>query len=302
MNEVGKAITNKLIEIHGSRDFTIGFLPYKRSMWNCMSSVYAECKAAGATVYCLPIPYYRMKGRRVVDRMDYEREYFSEAQPISLLEVVDLDYLVIHYPYDSNNVVTNMLPEYYTEQLKKYGEVIYIPYTCTSGRQFRVQPGIANVDYAFLPSEADAVAFVQEWAELGVDFSGRVFGYGSPKMDIIPKLPRGSATLVLNSLAPFLYSPVWKMNQYKSVMMEELEKGHEVIFRPHPLLSQTIKSIQPDMGLLYRDLISWIHNHDVFLDEGEDLENTLAHTGYLISDPSSVLEMWKSTGREYRVL
>lgn len=303
MNEVGKAITKKLIEIHGSRDFTIGFLPYKRSMWNCMSSVYAECKAAGATVYCLPIPYYRMKGRKVVDRMDYEREYFSEAQPISLLEVVDLDYLVIHYPYDSNNVVTNMLPEYYTEQLKKYGEVIYIPYTCTSGRQFRVQPGIANVDYAFLPSEADAAAFVQEWAALGVDFSGRVFGYGSPKMDAIQKCGTGSATLVIGSLAAFLASPMDRINLWQNHITNEIGRGRKVIFRPHPLLRQTIKSMRPDMMAHYDKFIAWCETRDnVSVDVSEDLETALSSADYLISDPSSVLEMWQSTGREYRII
>ena len=302
MNEIGKRITEELIRISNGTDFSIAFLPYKRSMWNSMSSVYAECKAAGATAYCLPMPYYRMKGRRDIDRTDWDIRYFTEAQDIALLEVIDLDYLVIHYPYDSNNIVTSMLPEYHTERLKKYGKVIYIPYTCTSGRQFRVQPGIANVDYAFLPTEADAETFISEWAELGVDFTGRAFGYGSPKMDVIPKLSHGSATLVLNSLAPFLYNPLWKIEQYKAVMAEELNAGHDVIFRPHPLLRQTIKSIRPDMGLLYRDLVAWIHDQNIYLDEDEDLENTLAHTGYLISDPSSVLEMWISTGREYRVL
>ena len=303
MNEVGKRITKELIQRSNGTDFSIAFLPYKRSMWNSMSSVYAECKAAGATVYCLPIPYYRMKGRRVVDRMDYEREYFSEAQPISLLEVVDLDYLVIHYPYDSNNVVTNMLPEYYTEQLKKYGEVIYIPYTCTSGRQFRVQPGIANVDYAFLPSEADAAAFVQEWAELGVDFSGRVFGYGSPKMDAMQKCSCGSATLVINSLAPYLYAPFVRIDAYRRVITNEIGRGRKVIFRPHPLLRQTIKSMRPDTEEAYSQFIKWCNEQEnVIVDETENLEQALEEADYLISDPSSVLEMWVSTGREYRVL
>lgn len=303
MNEIGKKITQKLIEIHGSSDFSIAFFPYKRSMWNSMASVYEECKAAGATVYCLPIPYYRMKGRRVVDRIDYEREYFSEAQPISLLEVVDLDYLVIHYPYDSNNVVTNMLPEYYTEQLKKYGEIIYIPYTCTSGRQFRVQPGIANVDYAFLPSEADAAAFVQEWAALGVDFSGRVFGYGSPKMDAIQKCGTGSATLVIGSLAAFLASPMDRINLWQHHITNEIGRGRKVIFRPHPLLRQTIKSMRPDMMAHYDKFIAWCETRDnMSVDVSEDLETALSSADYLISDPSSVLEMWQSTGREYRII
>ena len=48
MNEIGKRIADKLAEIHGSRDFSIAFLPYKRSMWNSMESVYTECWSSGA--------------------------------------------------------------------------------------------------------------------------------------------------------------------------------------------------------------------------------------------------------------
>ena len=302
MNEIGRRITDKIIEIHGSSDFVIAFLPYKRSMWNSMESVYSECRAAGAKVYCIPLPYYRMKGRKVIDKPDYDIAYFDGAQDIFYLPLLDLDYLVIHYPYNGNNTVTNMYPEYYTENLRQYGKVIYIPYTCSSGRQFRVQPGIANIDYAFLPSESDAELFIKEWAEMGVDFTGRVFGYGSPKMDAIQKCPEGTATLVLNSLAPFLRAPFDKLFQYKAVILEELGAGRQVIFRPHPLLAQTIKSLRPDTELSYRDFISWLHEHNVELDDSEELESTLSRAGYLISDWSSVLEMWISTGREYKVL
>ena len=66
MNEIGKNITDKLIEIHGSTDFVIGFLPYKRSMWNCMESVYEECLKSGAVAYIMPLPYYLMPDKTVV--------------------------------------------------------------------------------------------------------------------------------------------------------------------------------------------------------------------------------------------
>lgn len=299
MNEIGHKITEKIIEIHGSDNFTIGFLPYKRSMWNCMESVYQECLKTNAEACILPLPYYLMPEKTIVSELDL---FPDNALGISMLEKISFDYLVIHYPYDGNNKVTSMLPRYYTAELKQYGEIIYIPYTCTGGRQFHVQPGIANVDYAFLPSEAEAEAFVREWAELGVDFSGSVFGFGSPKMDSARKCSCGSATLIVNSLAPFLYAPFIKLDTYRRIMEEELAAGNRVIFRPHPLLRQTIKSMRPDTEAAYEDLLSWIHMHNVDLDESEYLEKAFEETNLLISDPSSVLQMWQSTGREYRVI
>ena len=299
MNEIGKKITRKLIEIHGGTDFVIGFLPYKRSMWNSMESVYQECLNTGAVAYVLSLPYYLMPEKEVV----CERELFPEALDISLLGKISFDYLVIHYPYDGHNKVTSMLPEYYTAELRNYGKVIFIPYSCTPGIFTRLHSGLANIDYAFLCSEAECDAFISEWAAHGVDFTGRVFGYGSPKMDAIQKCSRGSATLVINSLAPYLYAPFVKIDAYRRVITNEIERGRKVIFRPHPLLRQTIKSMRPDTAEAYSEFIKWCNEQEnVIVDETENLEQALEEADYLISDPSSVLEMWQSTGREYTVL
>lgn len=299
MNEIGKQITDKIIEIHGSTDFVIGFLPYKRSMWGCMESVYQECRNAGAVAYILPLPYYLMPDKEVV----CERELFPEALDISLLGKIGFDYLVIHYPYDGNNRVTSMLPEYYTAELRNYGKVIFIPYSCTTGIFTRLHAGLANIDYAFLRSETECNNFIQEWQTRGVDFSGRVFGFGSPKMDSIKKCSHGSATLVINSLAPYLYAPFVRIDAYRRVITNEIGRGRKVIFRPHPLLRQTIKSMRPDTEEAYNEFVEWCKTQEnVTFDESEDLENALEQADYLVSDPSSVLEMWMSTGREYTVI
>ena len=238
MNEIGRRITEKLIEIHGHKDFVIGFLPYKLSMWNSMASVYEECRKAGAVAYILPLPYYLMPDKEII----CEKELFPEegTLDISMIQKISFDYLVIHYPYDGNNRVTSMLPEYYTAQLRNYGKVIFIPYSCTPGIFTRLHSGLANIDYAFLCSEGERDAFIAEWKAHGVDFSGRVFGYGSPKMDAIAKLEQGKGqyltTLVINSLGPFLSAPVRRLELYRHHISNEIGRGRRVIFRPHPLL------------------------------------------------------------------
>ena len=301
MNEIGKNITDKLIEIHGSTDFVIGFLPYKRSMWNSMASVYEECRKAGAVAYILPLPYYLMPDKQIVN----EQDLFSKegALDISMIQKISFDYLVIHYPYDGNNKVTSMLPEYYTAQLRNYGKVIFIPYSCSPGIFTRLHSGLANIDYAFLRSEEECEAFIAEWAKHEVDFSGRVFGYGSPKMDMMQKCSCGSATLVINSLGPYLSAPFIRIQAYQQAITDEIDRGRNVIFRPHPLLRQTIKSMRPDTEEAYNEFAEWCEaQENVIYDETEDLEHALEQADYLVSDPSSVLEMWQSTGREYTVL
>lgn len=301
MNEIGKRITDKLIEIHGSPDFAIAFLPYKKSMWNSMESVYEECKAAGAMAFCIPIPYYRLKGHKEIERIDSDQNLFKDAAETSLLQKVAWDFVVIHYPYDNNNLVTRMLPTYHTAELRNYGKVVYIPYSCTNMRQLRVQPGIANVDYVFLGSDAEAISFIDEWKDIGVDFTGRVFGYGSPKMDAMQKLDSGFTTLIINSLGPFLITPMKRIGMYRDAIQEEIQTKM-VIFRPHPLLRQTIKALRPDVENEYNRFLEWVKQVGGIVDESEDLEGALASADYLISDPSSVLEMWVSAGRKFKVL
>ena len=299
MNEIGKQITDKIIEIHGSTDFVIGFLPYKRSMWNSMASVYEECRKAGAVAYILPLPYYLMPEKKII----VEQRFFRDALNIEYLKKINFDYLVIHYPYDGNNRVTSMLPKYYTAELRNYGKVIFIPYSCSPGIFTRLHTGLANIDYAFLRSEEECEAFIAEWAAHGVDFSGRVFGYGSPKMDAMQKCSCGSSTLVINSLAPYLSAPFVKIDAYQTVITHEIGRGRKVIFRPHPLLQQTIKSMRPDTEEAYNGFVEWCKaQENVIYDETEDLEHALEQADYLFSDPSSVLEMWQSTGREYRII
>jgi len=302
MNEIGKRIVEKLIEIHGSDDFRIAFLPYKRSMWDSMQSVYEECRILKKEPYIISLPYYRMVDGHI-DCID--KDQFENAHDETALDEVQFDYVVIHYPYDNNNKVTSMLEKYYTAQLCKYGKVIYIPYSCSSMRQLRVQPGLANIDYAFLSSEADADAFIKEWNEYGIDFTGRVFGYGSPKMDAIQKCFHEGNTqtaLIVNSLGAYLLNPFCKLEQYRNKIIEQMAAGYSVIFRPHPLLRQTIKSMRPDAELPYIQFIEWAKMVGCYVDETEDLEQALTEADVLISDPSSIVEMWESTGRECVVL
>lgn len=319
MNEIGRKITNKLIELHGGKDFTIAFLPYKRSMWNSMQSVYEECKASGIDAHCMPIPYYRMKENKQVDKIDSDFKLFGDiAERIEDLEQLHPDYIAIHYQYEDHNKVTNMLPQFFTKALKdKYGaKIIFLPYGIGMGRgHFALQPGCRYIDYAFLEDQDNLERFNAGWQYMGVDFTGRAFTFGSPKLDLIHRDPvpvpdewlriidGRSVTLVANSLGAFLTDPLGRIALYREYITRETEGGRAVIFRPHPLLTQTIKSMMPHITDRYTELIGWMRTQKyLIIDDTEYLEYSFSVADKLISDPSSLLPMWITSGRGYEVL
>ena len=317
MNEIGRRITDKLIEIHGSNDFSIAFLPYKRSMWNSMESVFEECKASGIDAHCYPIPYICLKENKEIDCVKSDFALFGDiAEPIETL--TESDYVAIHYQYEDHNKVTSMLPEYFTKALKdRYkAKIVYLPYGIYGNQPvYSLQPGCRFVDYAFVEDETAANLFLTGWQTQGVDFSGRVFGFGSAKLDAMKKLTREipkewediidgrSVTLICNSLGAFLGDPFRNIDMYEGRTIRELYEGHAVIFRPHPLLRQTIRSMRPEASQRYDNFISEMKVRDhVIVDESEYLERAFGIADRLISNPSSVVPMWRVTGKPCEVV
>lgn len=317
MNEIGRKIADKIIELHGSTEFKVAFLPYKRSMWNSMESVYEELKASGVEVHCYPIPYLRMKENKEPDYVDSDYDLFGDiAEPIETL--TSADYVAIHYQYEDHNKVTNMLSEYFTEAIRdRYRcKVVFLPYGIYGNQsRYSLQPGCRYVDYAFLESDDAVNLFISGWQTQGVDFTGRAFSYGSPKLDAMNKLKRDmpeewkdiigdrSVTLICNSLGPFLGDPFRRLTLYHHHILDEIGKGHAVIFRPHPLLRTTIRSMMPSMAQDYDAFISWAHSQEgVIVDESEYLERAFGIADRMISDISSVIPMWQMTGKPLEVI
>ena len=309
MNEIAKKIVKKLIEIHGSDTFKIAFLPYKRSMWNSMSSVYDECINAGIDAHVYPIPYFRHDTKST----DTDYDLFEMAEDIETLK--DPDFIAIHYHFDDQNLVTSMLPEYYTKAIKERYKckIIFLPYGIKYdvGNEYYLYSGYIGIDYIFT-SEINE-DFVEEWKKQGVDFTGRIFPYGTTKLDVssamkgrrvIPDewkdiIGDKSVTLILNSLTSFINEPYRKTLDYLCYTIQELSKWHIVIFRPHPLMRQTIKTMVPESEPYWDFLIKELSALGVIVDESEYLERAMLAADYLISDPSSVVIMWEATGKPY---
>ena len=315
MNEIAKKIVGKLIELHGSKEFKIAFLPYKRSMWNSMESVYDECRNAGIDAHVYPIPYYRLKADGTVQSIDTDYDYYEYAEPIETLEKPD--YIVIHYYYDDLNRVTSMLPEYHTKAIKeRYGcKIVFLPY----GIKFDYSkpdlfyPSFYDVDYIFTNEITDE--WMEAWKKVGVDWTGRIFNYGSTKLDIARRIAGRKevpsewgigdkkVTLITTSLIPYIEEPYKRILDYLVNTLVEISKGRAVIFRPHPLLRTTIKTMSPESEPYYDFLMDELRAiRGVIVDESEYLERAMLAADYLISDPSSVVRMWQETDKPFRVM
>lgn len=306
MNEIGRKIADKIIELHGSTDFRIAFLPYKRSMWGCMASVYEELKASGVDACCMPIPYVNVGPDGKAEGIDFDKGY-EECEDFNNIHVYHPDYVVIHYQYETSNKVTHMLPWFCAEVLKMQGyKIIYIPYGYLCLHDFIMRPGFQFVDYLFLNSEAEKDYFLEEWSKVGIDFSEKCFAYGSPKIDAVLKAKaephNGHRTLIVNSLTSVTREGAVRFAKYLMYAKEERDKKHKVIFRPHPLMRQAIRAMIPGLMKPYERTIESLREYGVEIDESADIEKTIAMCDELISDPSSVIGMWEATGKPYKII
>lgn len=119
----------------------IVFLPYKASMWDSLESIWRAAAAdqAQCNTYVVPIPYAERDNDGTVRQWHNEMDQFPSDVPVMDYRIFDLDRLhpdviYIHNPYDGENFVTSLDAAYYSENLKKYTELlIYVPYYATSG-------------------------------------------------------------------------------------------------------------------------------------------------------------------------
>ena len=320
---VGEKIVDFILEKHGKTGLNIAFLPYCYKMWDCMASVYESAKEKGIGVGVFPIPYFSLVDGHI-DEWHYELEDFEGAVEEDDLydfnkffEVCnEIDYVVIHNAYDDGNNLTTVNPLFYTEVLKANGlKIIFIPYGIpyggTSSDAMRLTKGAFNSDYIFVNNDAEREGMIETFKKVGYDISGKVFAFGSPKLDGLQKsydMPvewrkkvYKPITLICTSILPFMKDPERKFKQYKDTLWAELAKGNMVIFRPHPLMEETIKSRCPyllDEWLRFIDIVE----EKAIVDYDHELTESIYFSQSMITDVSSVVEIWKETGKPYEVL
>lgn len=319
------------------------FLPYKVSMWDTMESVWrAADQDPDCDAYVVPIPYFDKDQDGNLDVEHYEGDQYPSDVPITdyrsfRLEEKRPDAVFIHNPYDQNNLLTSVHPDFYSVRLKKYADqLIYIPYYTTAdtgnvespkcqkiSEGFVIEPGPVNADCIVTANEQERELFLNILCSgiKGVPaerWETSVQNFGSPKIERAIRTKRQDERLP-EAWNACLYGPdgMRKKTVFYNLSIEALLSQPDMMkkiedtfayfkarndltlwLRPHPLYEQTMKVLRPQLLSRYKELLAAYEEEGWgILDQGVDLDLAVASCDCYYGDYSSVAPLFWETGK-----
>jgi len=291
---IGADIYHNLKEKYNLK--SILFCPYKEEMFDSMKTVYEEALKDKEVEVCLmPIPYYNLYHLMPVGlSLEFGKQNFPEALNRRW------DVIIFHYPYDTKNSITR--PLITSAVLKCFCQhLVLISYSVVGGRELREQEcllsGAMNSDLIVLENEVQRESMLKVHEKYGVK-DIEVVAWGHPKYDIreaeIPKewaeKANGRKVILLqNSIVPYM-NDVDKLKK-----IEKFVDSHNecILWRPHPLYVDTIKSIRPYELPIFQRIMEKV---DIF-DTTADYVNAFEFCDEMVSDGSSLDILFKRTGK-----
>lgn len=305
----GEKILDKITEKRGN-ETRLAFLPYKYSMWDSMETVYDAAIDRGMKPIICPIEYLTKGDGKWHD----ESVIFNQMGYETSKDITKAHLLVIHYPYDGNNKVTCINPQFYSRELKAAGyKLVYLAYCGSmSGKNFILQPGVRNANYIFTDTEEERQVYINTWKIYrNIDMSTRVHCVGGlPKYEAVNKQRHlhecfkpheKNVVLVCGGLVPLLNDPK-RIDKWREVIARYDSTDDVVIFRPHPLTMDMINAMKRERKEGYLRFLEDLKRKEIIIDMSPANQVVLRYADYLISDPSSMIDMWKRTGKEYEVI
>lgn len=223
--------------------------------------------------------------------------------------------MYIHNSYDQCNMVTMVEPRFFSKELKKYGGIlVYVPYFI-SGYCFNYEElnlisakGAINSDFVILQSNALKNAYLY-WG-----FPERkLLVLGSPKIDAIRNLSHkkvvldenwkrqfeGKKVILLNSSISDLLNNSNGLAELKENILTIIKrKNFALIWRPHPLLYDTIKAMRCEQKQLYEEIIEILRTaHNAVIDNNSDASLAMLISDAMVSDYSSLILQYTFTGK-----
>lgn len=307
-NKAYKLLHRALLKIENSINNDIRavkevvFLPYKAAMWDSLESIW---KAANEDENCnavvIPIPYFERNPDFTLGKQHYEGAKFPEYVPITDWRKYNLkeqrpDEIYIHNPYDNCNMVTCILPDFFSEKLCTYTDMlIYVPYFVLNEtdpndkegvskiEHFITTPGVLNAHRVIVQSEK----MRQIYINVLMEFTGyrdkkywqeKVLGTGSPKFDkvvntkkeeldvpvdwlkIIQKADGSRKKIIFynTGLSAFLKNSDRYFDKMRDTFRIFKNNIEEValLWRPHPLMESTVKSMRNELYAEYVDIVN----------------------------------------------
>ncbi len=244
------------------------------------------------------------------------------------------DVIFFHNPYDESNTVTRVPAEYYARNIKKYTDLlVYIPYFISEeggpaehqcympGVLFAdrvvVQPGSVYEKYCRVYSN---VVKQNGLEDALVPAEQKFLPLGSPKFDkllsttcSVEDLPEGWRKVIMKSdgsrkkiilynlsIAPFLENREQVLKKMDSVFRFFRENQEELalLWRPHPLLLNTLDSMVPWLKAEYlKRVIQFKEEGWGIYDETPDPNLAMALSDGYYGDKSSLVTSYRETGK-----
>ena len=311
----------------------VAFFPYKASMWDSLESIWlAANEDPDCDAYVVPIPYFDRKPNREFGQMHYEGNQYPDNIHVVDWRTYDLeqhrpDIIFIHNPYDDNNHVTSVHPDYYSGRLKRFTELLcYVPYFVSYGKvadHFILCPGVLNADRVFLQSEDVRDTYIQVVQDFEKkhrcpgrfgDIETKFISLGSPKIDRVlnakredcklpeewEKLIEGKKVFFYNtSIGEFLHGREQYLKKIRSVLDTFRSRNDVVLWwRPHPLIETTCRSMIPHLLTEYKKIVADFKQGGWGIyDDSPDLHRALTMSDALIGDCTSITSMYNVTGK-----
>lgn len=307
--------------------YRVLFLPYKYSMWNSFASIFEAAKEdENCEVYVMPIPYYDKDQEGNLTEMHDESESYPDDVGIiswrgNQVDEIDPDVIFIHNPYDGNNLVTSIHPDYYTNKLVRNDRVvIYVPYyvSYTDDEGISVFMGGAEyyTDYVIVQSEWYKEKFEFEMLKHNILNDGNKFiVLGNPKYDKIRSLNKyeyplrddwkeklldasgnKKFTVLLDTTIEVLTKGRGKtLKKVEEVIgFFEKQKDFALIWRPHPLIKPTLRNMCPELIPTYVKLVDRCKNLDnCIFDDTNDMHTAMAWSDAFMGKYGSMIELYR---------
>lgn len=246
------------------------------------------------------------------------------------------DAIYIHNPYDDDNNVTSIDPRFYSYKIKQYTDcLVYVPYCVyTDPRdpysektvdffERYYEPGLIHSDKIIVQSEVFRSALLEmlnrksdisraQWEE-------KIIALGSPKYDKIMNddydlcypeewkniIYRSDGTrkkviFYNTSLNSFLLHSDTMLEKIKSVLNYFYQNKTDIalLWRPHPLMNSTVKSMRPELWAYYNSIVEDYKNEMWGIyDETPDPYAAIRLSDAYYGDYSSLILLYMKTNK-----
>jgi hypothetical protein len=296
--------------------YTVVFMPYNASMWDSFHTIWAAAQAdPRVEALVVPIPYAERLPDGRAGAWHVHTDDLPPEVPVTPYTEFDLqgthpDVIFVHNPYDGNNRVTTVAPQFYSAELRPHtGLLVYVPYYVSAippGEHLYQAPSFELFDKVIVQSEDLGQPVIEKWT------SNKVVPLGSPKFDYVrtPGSPlppdwtesvSGRITLLqVTSISTLLAADRQDVMRKLNEVLDVVEASEDLMlwWRPHPLERATITSMVADIEHLYTAYEERARRSDrVIVDTSMDLQRAIRNTHAYYGQWSSIVELFGFTGK-----